>query len=700
MEVWAIALILAAPLETSPIYVDASALGQDDGTSWENAFSSLQDALRVASAGDQVWVAQGTYHPDRGQGQVRGDRWASFLVPDGVGVHGGFLGDERALWDRPEDAPATVLSGDLNQDDPVSSADNSFHVVTLRLAGPGTMLDRLSIIGGNADGSGLNSVGGGVILLASSPTLVECRIADNQAIHGAGAFSISGSLILDRVAIQRNTTTRGGAGWYAVGSSLMVTASEILDNSADQGGAGFYVEEGTSRFRDCRFERNHAGEISTGGAILSLDSLGETEILNCHFSANQAFRGAAISMSGDRLVVSSSEFRDNAGGAVETNEAELHVTDCVFARNEGVAINVRGFLERPRIEIFDSRFTSNFGSSGGAVSLGAGWGGIARCVFEANGAGLGGAVSVSRRDDFFIVGSTFRRNWAFLRGGAVWGQPAIVGNCVFIANFSLEDNGGAVSIASASPGQIANCTFIGNDSNQGIGGALDAESDVLVDNCIFWQNSDSVGTLDTSQVSFANPLQQPRQSCIQGLATYVGNGNTGLDPRFLDSDGADDILGTADDNLLLATDSPCVDAGSNELSVPDVADVDQDMDEQEAMAQDILGRNRFADLMSVPDLGIPGYGYDQVVDMGAHEARDCNENGVADAEELFLMPGRDCDQNGILDECEPWIDCNGNGVHDSCDILFGGSRDLAPRNGIPDECEQPDRTQSWKPSEP
>ena len=46
------------------IYVDSSSTALiPDGLSWSTAFDSLQHAINVASEGDTIWVAKGTYTP-------------------------------------------------------------------------------------------------------------------------------------------------------------------------------------------------------------------------------------------------------------------------------------------------------------------------------------------------------------------------------------------------------------------------------------------------------------------------------------------------------------------------------------------------------------------------------------------------------------------------------------------------------------
>ena len=62
---------------TGPLYVDDDAPPGGDGTSWETAFTFLQDALAAAPRyfgenGGVIWVAGGTYRPDQGAGITPG----------------------------------------------------------------------------------------------------------------------------------------------------------------------------------------------------------------------------------------------------------------------------------------------------------------------------------------------------------------------------------------------------------------------------------------------------------------------------------------------------------------------------------------------------------------------------------------------------------------------------------------------------
>ena len=55
------------PSTAEIIYVKASATGPvEDGQSWTTAFKTIEAAQDVSGIGDQIWVASGTYKPNRG----------------------------------------------------------------------------------------------------------------------------------------------------------------------------------------------------------------------------------------------------------------------------------------------------------------------------------------------------------------------------------------------------------------------------------------------------------------------------------------------------------------------------------------------------------------------------------------------------------------------------------------------------------
>jgi hypothetical protein len=124
-------------------YVNGVATGSNNGLSWANAFTSLQSALADAQAGDQIWVAQGTYKPTNST-----DRTISFALDNGVAVYGGFAGTETQLSQRDWVHNLTTLSGAIG-----TPGNGSYHVVTdTGTAGP-TVLDGFTITGGNAESS-------------------------------------------------------------------------------------------------------------------------------------------------------------------------------------------------------------------------------------------------------------------------------------------------------------------------------------------------------------------------------------------------------------------------------------------------------------------------------------------------------------------------------------------------------------------
>ena len=166
---------LAIPSHAKTIFVDDNASEGGDGTSWASAHKYLQDALVVAEYGDEIWVAEGTYKPDQGAGISEGNRTSPFVLVNGVGMYGGFLGTENSR-DPLGDNNQTILSGEINEDSELWS----LNVVSGVNLDANTTLDGFRITKGNANGD-WNTVygyGGGLYLLNSNFTVSNLVVAN------------------------------------------------------------------------------------------------------------------------------------------------------------------------------------------------------------------------------------------------------------------------------------------------------------------------------------------------------------------------------------------------------------------------------------------------------------------------------------------------------------------------------------------
>jgi hypothetical protein len=226
---------------------------------------------------------------------------------------------------------------------------------------------------------------------------------------------------------------------------------------------------------------------------------------------------------------------------------------------------------------------------------------------------------------------------------------AVVSNCLFAGgSTALTVTGGNFSqdCAGSSSPRIINSTISGAATGiSTLSGAFP-----YVDNTIVWGNS-STQIVPGNQITVS-------YSDVQG--GWLGIGNIDANPLFVNAGGGD---------YRLANGSPCIDAGNNAVaSLP---------------ATDFDGGPRLFDDPATADTGA---GTPPIIDIGADEWTDCNDNGIEDSVEVDQNPALDCNRNRVPDECEPFQDCNNNSVRDICDISVGTSQDCNA-NSIPDSCE-------------
>lgn len=167
----------------SAIRVDVNATGNNDGTSWADAYSDLSVALQNNPNND-FWLKSGTYIAGTsGRNNV-------FALTANQKVYGGFDGTEVTLQDRSQNTAPTILSGDINGNDDNSilshtnatRSENAFRILVVN--GDNVVLDNLTISGGNADGS--TNSGSAVWVNAANQNLLinKCIIENNSCAAG------------------------------------------------------------------------------------------------------------------------------------------------------------------------------------------------------------------------------------------------------------------------------------------------------------------------------------------------------------------------------------------------------------------------------------------------------------------------------------------------------------------------------------
>lgn len=229
------------------IYVNRSAAGSNNGTSWANAYTALQPAIASALSGDQVWIATGTYRPNDSNPSNL-SRSQSFALKSGVAVYGGFAGTESMLSARNPTLYPVTLSGDLLGNDSAAgtlgvssistTADNVLRVFSHSSVAATAVLDSVIIRGGNADGTNNMTTGGGMYNSFSNPSITNCLFVDNRASLGGGSANSLSSPVFTGCTFCFNTaTSQGGAIYNHNSQSVKLVNCTLANNTAITGGA-------------------------------------------------------------------------------------------------------------------------------------------------------------------------------------------------------------------------------------------------------------------------------------------------------------------------------------------------------------------------------------------------------------------------------------------------------------------------------
>jgi hypothetical protein len=305
----------------------------------------------------------------------------------------------------------------------------------------------------------------------------------------------------------------------------------------------------------------------------------------------------------DGFTITGGNANTGSGGGMYDYKGLPTVRNCRFIRNSAAFEGGGIFTDLPNMEgspvVTDSVFIQNAADFGGGISIGSATPEVTRCTFIGNTAETWGGGTYFSRSGPMVTHCTFSGNRAEARGGGMainfgWtGVEATVTHCAFSGN-TADEYGGGIS-------------FINQLSAPGY--------NPIVTNCIFWGN--------VPNLADAGPPPTINYSIVEGGWSDPGSvGMVVADPLFVDADGADNIVGTEDDNLRLLPGSPAIDAGDNG-AVP------------VGVMTDLDGNPRFVDDISTVDTGA---GTPPIVDIGAYEfvliPCDYDSDGDVDDDDL------------------------------------------------------------------
>jgi hypothetical protein len=294
--------------------IHVTTVGNDTytGATWALAKKTVTSAINAANAGDEIWVAAGTYAE-------------RITMKNGVALYGGFAGTETARDQRNSIANVTTLKG-----------NNDGTVVTISGgAGPTTRVDGFRITGGNA----VN--GGGIAITASSPTITNNLIRANMSSgHGAGIYCYDAS-----PTIMWNSITFNSAGLDGGGISCWRNSSPTIANN--------YVGSNVATSTDAgEPDGYYVGALGGGGIFVTASdwnriphptAVASPKIMNNVIVTNGAFKGAGIllnDLNGGTATVVNNTVVANSGSAIHWRKQYSNTS--VVVSNNIVAFDAWG----------------------------------------------------------------------------------------------------------------------------------------------------------------------------------------------------------------------------------------------------------------------------------------------------------------------------------------------------------------------
>ena len=340
-------------------YIDKTAKGLADGSSWKNAYANIDSALNNALPNDTFWITKGTYtFSDSKPISFSGVNFA---------LIGGFDGFETNINQRDVKKNKTAIH---NYVEGQIVTKFRFHIFFFKNGA--YYLDGIVIENGGAvglkssttydcdyfDPEEFSCQGGGLFIMSQDSSkpcnvyLKNCIIQNNIAIYGGGIYvdsypnGICG-LILDSCEITKNRAEDyGGAVNISLGYHkqlpFKITNCIIENNYAFYSGGGFnysslYDSLGIFEMDNCIFKKNYSKIV--GGASIDCHEKTRSIINNCQFIENigtDFLGGGTGALSMFYGEVNYCSFIKNIGYADNFYIRTVDFKNCLFAKNRSI----------------------------------------------------------------------------------------------------------------------------------------------------------------------------------------------------------------------------------------------------------------------------------------------------------------------------------------------------------------------------
>ncbi len=567
--VFIFAFLFLAGSTQAQIYVKADAAGANDGTSWDNAYVYLDDAINNSLPGDQIWVAAGTYKP----GGATPDSSSTYSFPHDLEMYGGFTGTETMITERDWELNETILSGDHMGNDiddvyGVTRSDNSLHVMFLTdTVSTASVIDGFTVRNGNTLDTEADDRRCGGILTYGAPTVRNCYFTQNYGFFGAALYPRGGvdSMVIDNCVFEKNRAGGGGGAVYTFSEGGVISNCTFMNNITLASRAGGIYVRVSQTVSNCIFEGNEAAVSSGGGLqVLNTTDTAIVHINDCTFQGNVGNWGAALGVynATSNVFVDNCEFignESNAQGGAATHAFGATVTysNTLFRLNEAAATGGALFSQNDQttINLINCTLSENSATTtGGAINM--------------NGSG-NNFLTTDTLPELTIENTLFSNNLAIQQGGAINFSNGnfTATNTIFEYNIITEEGvGGAISFntvdsLNANPEyKLINCTVVNNEAITGTGAGVATwliDSSLVTSNLVLQNNI----FYNPGGENFLVEAGLPMITSLGGnlstdatLDTVLVNTNDLVStlPLFVDFD---------DDNYNLQDGSPCVDAG-------------------------------------------------------------------------------------------------------------------------------------------